>query len=435
LSLRTYSLKILQVLTKLLKWLQAKGFFHLLLVNFLVQFLGFGTSLMVAKLLTPVELGEIRIIQSYAQVLTLLAGFGLNTALLKYCSENLPNENREAILRFAMWRSCLTTGITLILVLILSSTGSLTSSQHLNQWLLIYSLSIPFSVLTGLFTAYLQAIRKIKAMAKTQALIKTQSVLLILVSTWQWGFRGFVIATAVAYLVGLIPLARVVGLRFLSVSNTSVPRGLPNIALFSLLANGMNVLGKYGDLFILDHFSTDRIGIGYYSLALTFTLAAEQVTNTVQAIVTPHFSEHGDDEDWVRHQLKRNQLRMAALSLGVSVLVYAAAYAVIPRVYGPGYQATLTYLPILLLRYVIWSCYAIFAVVLVGLGLMRYNFMISALATPASLLLSYVFLTYLEITGIAWAKVISAVLALILTLAIGGLALKRTFEDQANDQS
>lgn len=75
--------RILQLLRDILN----KGFFHLLSANFIIGFLGFGSQLLVAKFLTPVELGQIRTMQSFIGVATILAGFGFNTAVLKLCSE------------------------------------------------------------------------------------------------------------------------------------------------------------------------------------------------------------------------------------------------------------------------------------------------------------------------------------------------------------
>ncbi len=72
----------------MLKWLYSKGFFHLLSVNFLAQFLGFGTVLIFPKLLTAVEIGQLRILQTYTGLFAVLAGFGLSTSLLKYCAED-----------------------------------------------------------------------------------------------------------------------------------------------------------------------------------------------------------------------------------------------------------------------------------------------------------------------------------------------------------
>jgi O-antigen/teichoic acid export membrane protein len=230
--------------------------------------------------------------------------------------------------------------------------------------------------------------------------------------------------------VGLIPLLGQLGFRFFKAQGSALPSGFASVALFSLLANGTSALGRYGDVLILDHFSADRVSIGYYSLATTFVLAAIQVTATVQAIVTPYFSEHAQDEAWVRGQLVRNQLRMAALSVLVALGVYVLAWVIVPWIYGPSYRPTLTYLSVLLLRYVVWSSCAVIGAAFVGLGLMRYNFIVGAISTSVGLVLSYLLLQIYGIVGVAWAKVVAAILTFVLVVVIGRIALRREFAAQ-----
>jgi len=405
-----------------------KGFFHLLSVNFLNQFLGFGSILLVAKFLTPVELGEIKIVQSYAALFTVLAGFGLSTAVLKFCAENRTAEDRAGILRYALGRSALTTALTLLLLTVLVLTGVITPERRLALWLLVYALGvIPLAVLTDIYTVFLQALKKIKEMARAQALIKGETFLLIVISTWRWGFRGFIFSTIGAYGAGLLLLLWQVKVRLRAAAPASPPLYFSQIALFSVLANGLYMLGQYADIFILDHFLKDRAEIGYYSLATIFLLAATQVTATVQSITTPYFSERANDEHWFRRQLVKNQGRMAVLSIAVALAIYGMAWLLIPIVYGPAYQSSLLYLSILLLKYIIFSSYAVIGVALLGLGLVRYNFIVVSVATPVGIILSYVLLQRLGISGVAWAQVCAAVVSLLVALWLGARALHKTF--------
>ena len=74
----------------LIKDINKKGFFHLLSAKFLLRFFGFGSQLLVIKFLSATEMGQIKTMQSFISVATLLAGFGFNTAVLKICSEKRP---------------------------------------------------------------------------------------------------------------------------------------------------------------------------------------------------------------------------------------------------------------------------------------------------------------------------------------------------------
>lgn len=409
----------------IITYLNEKGFFDLLTVQFLTQFLGFGSILLVAKFLTPVEFGEVKILQTYVLLLAILAGFGINTAILKVCSEDRPDREKAGILRYGIRNALFTTALTLILVIVMAFSGRISSNQYISHWFIVYGLIIPLEVLTGIFIVFLQAQKRIKEMARSQAIVRVQSVLLIVIGTWLWGFEGFIIATIVSYALGLWPFLRLIGFNFFRINLENKPSKFMNFALFSVMANGVSQLSQRGDILILDQFSHDRVAIGFYSLALIFVAGASQVTSTVQLITTPYFSERAGNKIWFRRQLILNQGRMALLSVGVAFGVFIVAKVIIPLIYGAGYISTIEYLNVLLLKYVIWSSSAVMGSALLGLGLMNYNFIVVSIVTPLGLLLSYSLLQRFGVIGVAWAQVGSASIQFVLLLGAIWLAFNK----------
>ena len=409
----------------LTKWLHDKGFFSLLSANFLTQFLGFGTAIFVSKLLTPVELGEIRILQSYAAFFGIFAAFGLNMAVLKFCSEERSLTDRQAILRRSLILAAPTILVTLLVLFILTWLGVITSSRRLAGWLMVYAFTIPLLTVTQILMAYLQALKQINQMAVVQTIIRLQTFVIIVFCVWQWGQAGFVFATIGAYALGLAPLLWQVGWQFWRVPNITLPFGFGNVAWFTMLGGGVTALAQYADIFMLDHFVADRSLVGYYALALTFLSAAMLVTGTVQTIVVPYFSERARDDVWVRAQMWRYQLGMSLLSVGVAGGVYILAWGLVKLFYSASYQPMLTYLSILLIKYVLWSSIAVVGGALAGMGLIRYGFNLVLFTTPVALLLSFVFLRTWGVSGVAWAQVATALLTLLLILVTVPIVLRR----------
>jgi O-antigen/teichoic acid export membrane protein len=392
-----------------------KGFFHLLSANFLHQFLGFGILLIVAKFLTPAELGEIRILQAYIAVFTIFASFGVSTAVLKTCAELRPEPERESILRAGFRRAMLTTFVALLVLAILALSGVITSTQRLAMWLLVYALVIPFSVSTEIFFSYLQALKKIKQLARLHALFRLQAFVIIIACTYIWGFKGFIFATIIGYILGLIPVLFTTGTSFLKRVPFSLTVAFKHLALFSVLSNGIGMIGKFGDMFLLDYLIINRELIGYYALASLFTFGAIQVTATVQSISTPYLSERAGDIGWFVSKVRSTQMQVGLLSIAVSAGIIALAYLLIHLFYGEAYFASLEYLPVLLLKYIFWSWYAVIAVGLLGLGYMKYNFIAVSIVTPVSILSSYLLFQVYGIIGVAIGQVIGSIVGLIAT--------------------
>jgi O-antigen/teichoic acid export membrane protein len=419
--------KIKTKIIESIRLLNSKGFFHLLSANFLTQFLGFGTLLLVTKLVSPTEIGEIKVIQSYVAIFIILAGFGFNTAVLKYCAEDIGKQEKERILKYSVKYSAYTTIFSYILLVILAANGVIGSSRNISYWLMVYGAVLPFMVMTNLGMIYLQAIKQIKRMAKVQSLVKLQSFVVIIISTYLWGFKGFIMATIVAYFIGVIPILREIGIDFLKEKPLKT-KGFFSMAIFSMLANGVSLLGQYGDIFILDKFCMEKEQLGFYSLATIFLTGAVQVTGVVQSIITPYFSAHCQDKKWVYSYLIKNQLKMIILSIIVAIGTYIFCYFFVPYFYGEQYRSVLTYLEILLLKYIVYSSYALIGAVLVGLGLTNYNLLVVAITTPISLILSYFFLQNHGIIGVAYSQLISACIILGMVLIISRIALKRYFK-------
>ncbi|SDD80093.1 hypothetical protein SPACI_042600 [Sporomusa acidovorans DSM 3132] len=415
-----------QKITRLLHLLQNKSFFHLLSANLLTQFLGFGTVVFIAKLISPTEIGQIKILQSYIALFVILAGFGFNTSVLKYCAENISQEQRWGIFNYSVKCSLVTTLCGYLLWFLFDSYKIILSTSQIGSWILIYGLLLPFSVMTNLGMIYLQAVKQVRKMAKAQSIIKLQSFLIIVGSTYFWGIKGFIASTVFAYFIGMIPVFREIGFSFIFYKSF-VPRSFLSIAVFSMLGNIVSLIGQYGDIFILDHFCPDKEQIGFYSLASIFLIGAMQVTGTVQSIVAPYFSEHNRDKRWVYSQLIKNQLRMVVLAILVALGIYIFCYYFIPFFYGYNYIITFLYLKILLLKYIVYSSYAVTGVCLVGLGLIKYNIGVVFISTPIGLFLSYLLLQNYGVIGVAYAQFFTAIFIFILQIAVTKFALSKYF--------
>jgi O-antigen/teichoic acid export membrane protein len=407
-----------------------KGFFHLLSANTLIGFLGFGAQLLVAKLLTPIELGQIRTMQSFIAVATVVGGFGFNTAVLKLCSENRSPAEKAFIFRRTLLYSAVPIPIVLAILLLLAKSSVLSPDVAVNRWLPLYMLTIPAVIYTLLIMAYLQALKQIQQMATLQVAVRALGFVAVVLCSATYGLAGFVIAAIIAGTIALVPLW------YTAKPPTTPSIQIPglfsqnmNIAGWSVAANTVNTAGGYMDILLLNYLTTDRASIGYYGIATIFILGINQLTATVQTIATPYFSEKGDNVN----EFKRVLWKYQKLLIMISAIVAAVAALIIPpfitTVYGDSYSAAGVYFRILTLKYFLWSCYALLGQAILGMGLVRYNFFAALVQVVVAATIGYHLIMTFGITGAAWAQVISYAITLVLVIAFCGSSLRIHFNN------
>ena len=118
---------------------------------------------------------------------------------------------------------------------------------------------------------------------------------------------------------------------------------------------------------------------------------------------------------------------MVALAAVVSVVLFAIVPWFIRIVYGPTYVPAGFFFQILVLKYFLWSCYAVIGVALLGLGKMNYNFLIVSISVPVTLILTYLLIGVFGIVGAAIAQVIAHLITLVVALWISNRVLRAQF--------
>jgi O-antigen/teichoic acid export membrane protein len=388
--------------------LARKGLLDLISANFMMQFVGFGLLILLPRFVSEAEIGQIKVLQTYTDLFVIIAGMGMNTAILKLCSEKRPDTERLAFLKKALTRTFAFSVGTVLLVAAAVRLWEIPADPVVQRWLPIYAIIVPFSALALVAAAYLQARKRIREMARAQIVVRLQSVVVILLATWQFGLPGFIWASLGAFALALWPYARLIGLDFRHEKSVRLPSRFKEIAGYSVLGNALNTVGKYADIYILGLFALDPSQLGYYSLATIFVLPASVVTSSIQTIVTPYLSEGSENRVWFWNTMLRTQGQTILVAIGAALGARVLATLTVHFLYDPGYLATLGYLDILLVYFVLRSAYSVAGASHIALGLTKYNFLASAIMAALALTLTYSALPIAGFEGVAWAKVLTA---------------------------
>lgn len=400
-------------------------------MNMLLQILGFGSTVMVAKFLMPTELAMVKTAQAYASVAVILAGAGLTSPILRFCADPLfDNKVQQMMLRKAL-KIIVIMSAAVVLALLAATAFFWGVSGYPGQVYAIYTLVLPALALTGLLYVFLQARQQFSALAKNQSAIKLISVILVVAAAYTWGLHGFLFATFIVTYVGLIPLFRLTLSRQESASSSALPSGFFHLAFYGMAGTFISTLGQSSDFILMDFVGIDRIEVGRYSLASVFFLGAATLTGSIQAVITPKFTSMIADQTAFMLYLRSWIKKMIVLSLAVACVTLCVAWVLQAWFFGEKYDGFVSYLSILMIKYVVWSSYAIMGAAMLGAGIIKRVTWIVVATTIVSFAIGYPLCIWFGATGAAIAQVLVALLSMILLLVVQKSEFERVFKSSA----
>jgi len=405
-----------------------RGYVPVFSMNILLQLLGFGSTVMVAKFLLPAELAIVKTAQAYASVAVILAGVGLTAPMLRFCADSrFGEEAQQAMLRTAL-RVVTWVSLVVVAAILLVVSGTLGFDEQSGKVYAIYALVLPALALTGLFYVYLQARQQFAALAKNQSLIKLASVFLVLWATYVWGLYGLLLMTVVVSYVGLLPLLRLTLVRRRTLTAAiNLPPGFYRFAFYGMAGMFVSALGQSSDFILMDLVGTDRADVGKYALASVFFLGAATLTGSIQAVITPRFTTLLSDPSQFMAYLRGCIPKIVMLSLAVACITVAMGWILQTWFFGEKYVGFVDYLAILMLKYVVWSSYAIVGAAMLGAGIIKSGTWVAVATTIVSFALGYPLCKWWGATGAAVAQVGVSLLSLGLILWVQKLEFNRLF--------
>ncbi|PET70546.1 glycosyltransferase [Priestia megaterium] len=382
------------------------GFFHLLSANLLIQITGFGGQIFLTRILDVEDIGAIKVMQSYLNVFVIIASLGLNTAVLKLCSEN--NIKEEKINTFNI--SFIFTIIASLVLVLLVELCSVENMLKTNEMLNIYILLIPFLSMTNLIVVYFQSQQNIKKMSLIQSYSKIIIVVFSTLLAYLLGLKGYiyslVVLNAITFFI-IIPFIKkeINNLFKVKFSKLQVKR-IFSIGLYAFGANLLGVLLLNINLIVANTIISNSKSIGYYSIAQLIISTMMMIPSTLGQIMVPKISKVSHNKEDVLNILKNYQRKNSIIAICLAISAGITAPFIIPIVFGKDYSSAVEYFEILLVGFVFWSLYSPKGIALMGVGRSDINFYISIFSLTINIILSVIFMKIYGMYGAALATTI-----------------------------
>ncbi len=293
------------------KKLLDKGFFHLFFSNFLIQFMVFGSQMLVAGLLLPEDLGRIKVLQTIIDVASIIAGGGLVVAVLKMVPETSNKTKQKYIfVQYSLRHAFLFSMGVLVILNILSFLGLLSSDLAINSFFPAFSIVLLASPISLIMVRYYQALDQFKKVSLIQFFTKTLSVGFIIGFTYFYLLKGYVFGVVLGFIVTLLYLLYalqndIFKRSFIDSNNKNViVKQINNLSKYNFFGQVSDQLRVYAGFFIANYFILDRELFGQYSFAIILIQGLGVVSSSVQQFVLPKFSKLSGNKRLFFNELK-----------------------------------------------------------------------------------------------------------------------------------
>lgn len=394
-----------------LKKLLNIGAGYLYLANGLIQVSGAAFSLIIAFLLTPTEIGEIKYIQSITGIAVLISSLGLNTGILKVYSKNqqLSLNNLFSSIKLT------TISASIILSILSISFIFFSSNNFLKKYILPFGLIIIFNSISELLISYTQAKKRFRNLSKILIFQKLIAIIIVLTITIHYGIHGYIYATTTMAAISLLVIGisnknEYFKIKDIGVISLNLDKEMKRISKHGFLAGIIGWLTVSGDILLINNLSLTPETIGFYSFAVSIVFMLRISNLTVQQLLSPYFSSKGDSNSILRfyHNCFWYFIIIILILAAASLLLYKP---VLNFLFGEKYFNSYEFIPPLILVWFLKSLSTIPSLFLFGQGRIDLNLrstIYGLMVFVCSTFLSYKYLDiYAIILGLAFGNVIS----------------------------
>lgn len=422
-------LKITCDIKYFLKNIREKGFFQLLSANILIQVFAFASQLFVAGILSPEDLGRIKIIQTYLSIFSVIAGMGFNASTLKICSEGRSHKENTEHFNAALLFSIISTVIVYIIVLLINYFEFLSSDILIRLLIPLGLFPLISNTLFVLFTGYFQATKEIKLFSNLTVINKLISIIGVIIFAYYWGIKGYYIAFNLSFIlmifISLMILKKKLKFSFQFNFNLMFITHW-KYAKSSLFSNIIAELSAYIDIILIGFLIPDMHEIGLYSFALTITVILRLFPSTVQQITIPYFSSFKESKyEFIKIFKRYNKILYFVVIISLITLLIIAP-PVLNLIFDGKYDNSYTYLILLSLGWSIRNLNQLQSAAIFGLGKIHYNAYIGLYTLFGNIIIYPIAIFYFGITGAAYASISSGIIFWIASRYFFNKAIRKT---------
>lgn len=397
-----------------IKSLLTSGLSYILFGNFLSKFVALLSSVLIVRLVDKTEYAYLSYADNLYNYIGLFTGLGLASALLVTCTPDVSLGKQRAYLNKALlYGGLFELAAALGLCVVTQAVNIPFVEARKYIWLLLL-----YPMLTYLFGA-MQAFVRVKRNNKLYAVLgSVQTVAVCILSVALVLLTGTAGVVWARYLAVIMVIILVV--KYVASVNSGIPQEAPShaevraffsTAIAMMFANLFSGVMPINEAFIVNNLIQDEVITANFKVAGIIPSMLPIITSSVMVYYFPILAA-------MKHtpQVKRKVFQIAAINgiiiIGVTAIGMLLTPVGITLVYGQKYADAIS------LSYPLWIMRAVNAAfrmvplnVLPAMGRSKFNAAVSVCTCIVHAVLDYLFISWWNVGGIAYAAIIAYILS------------------------
>lgn len=374
----------------------------------IVQIFGFVVTLVLVRILTPEEIGHIRLIHSVLDFLIILGDFGLAMALLKYVAEPIDQKLRKELLGQTFIGIL---GVSIIVSIVsfgLLFIPNLLSDNVAQQSLKYLVWLIPFITVFGIVIHWHQGLKNIKRRAKYEFWQRLILMLATIGGALWAGLNGYFIG----YTVSLIGVTLLViktipkeGLDLIIIKDLMAK--LFRFGRYAVLTNQFQLIIITADVLMLSILLKDPSAVGIYGVMALFIRGLWILPNAIMQTALPYLSELSVNLQSIGGLYQKLIRKMFFLIFPICLALFFLAPVIIPLLFGEQYREGVAVFQILLFSLLFFSLGTVNGTILTATANVKFNFYTAVIEALINIVLNFFFIKTYGLIGAAAATSIT----------------------------
>lgn len=412
-----------------IKSLFKKGLFHIMGSTVINKAIAFITNIFLVRIFTDFDYGVFSGAFNVFLIVSLLTGFGINSATLYYASEKEDEDTRKSVYLFSL-RYGLIISLFLCLIILLYGLYGHVVIKKLFEFVGLEYVGIPetrpyiiglaglpiFSFLVDHFAIVLRTRKENKKYALLLNINSGTYAVFAVLGSLLFGITGTIVGRYLSYLatavLGILFTRKYTSFRRFIGLGTQKSKKIIKYAAFSGFVSALNNILYRIDITLVKLLIGDAAILASYKVSAIIPENMNFIPQSILIVFLPLFIENQGNRQWVASKAKELFKNMTIVCGAISIFMIIFAELIVRILWGVKYIDCVPYFRILAISFFFLGVFRSTSTnILQAMGRVKFNLVVSIVASAANIYLDIVLIKQWGALGAALATLLVTIIA------------------------